>query len=98
VRNVITAERDDHTSADGVTINCTALAGVNRHIVRELFVTLWRHLGWPQQSMGFAEWDALAAMALASTATPQQRVFPGNTLAQRTGERLTLARLHDDSV
>jgi tRNA(Ile)-lysidine synthase len=93
VRNVITAERDDDTSADGMTINCSALAGVNRHIVRELFVALWRARGWPQQSMGFAEWDALAVMALENTATPQQRVFPGNTVAQRTGERLTLARL-----
>jgi tRNA(Ile)-lysidine synthase len=86
------------SDVDHVTINRATLAGVSRHVVRELFVALWRERGWPQQSMGFAEWDALAVMALENTATPQQRVFPGNTVAQRTGERLTLARLHDDSV
>jgi tRNA(Ile)-lysidine synthase len=82
---------------DQLTIDCRPLARVNRHLVRELFVTIWREHGWPQQNMGFAEWDALAAMVLDRNASAAQRSFPGRVVARQTGERLLLARLRDDS-
>jgi tRNA(Ile)-lysidine synthase len=84
-------------AGDRLTIDCRELAQANRHLVRELFVTIWRKLGWPQQDMGFAEWDALAAMVLDRNVSASQRNFNGRVVAQQTGEQLSLARLHDDS-
>jgi tRNA(Ile)-lysidine synthase len=73
---------------------CDLLAGQNRYVVRELFVGAWRSRGWPEQSMGFDEWDALAGLALAPPqAATYQRDFPGAIRAQKKGARLTLARL-----
>ncbi len=70
--------RRDH--GDEVRLNIAPLAAANRHLVREMFVALWRHMGWPVQAMGFGEWDALAEMAMpagASQSSPS-RTFPGN--------------------
>jgi tRNA(Ile)-lysidine synthase len=78
---------------DQNSINCRVLAGKNRHLVRELFVALWRNRNWPQQSMGFAEWDALAALVLDGNVSPASLNLPGNIRAQKTGEQLTLSRL-----
>jgi tRNA(Ile)-lysidine synthase len=41
-----------------VVIDCSPLAGIHRHVVREMFVLTWRENDWPRQSMGYAEWDA----------------------------------------
>lgn len=48
-----------------VVLDCRQLAGEHRHLVRGVFVAVWRRQSWPMQSMGFAEWDLLAGMALA---------------------------------
>ena len=53
-----------------VMIHCGQLADENRHLVREMFVTIWREQGWPQQAMGFAEWDSLAALSPRSIRRP----------------------------
>jgi tRNA(Ile)-lysidine synthase len=76
-----------------VTVECRFLAGENRHLVREMFVAIWRRQDWPQQAMGFAEWDALAGMALDPDPLIPPRNLPGNIRAQKTGEQLKLARL-----
>ncbi|HUG18753.1 MAG TPA: tRNA lysidine(34) synthetase TilS [Planctomycetaceae bacterium] len=31
-----------------------------RHLLREVFVALWKRSNWPRQKMGFSEWDRLA--------------------------------------
>lgn len=36
------------------------LANQPRHLVREVFVRLWRRQDWPRQRMGFRHWDRLA--------------------------------------
>ncbi len=77
--------------SEQVTIDCRRLIGRHRHLVRELFVTIWRDRGWPMQAMGFAEWDALAEIASGIQPTPQ-RIFPGRIAAQRSADRLTLVR------
>jgi len=80
--------------ASGFVCQCDLLAGQNRYVVREMFVHAWRERGWPEQSMGFDEWEALAEMALRpESAQALQRDFPGATRAQKKGARLTLARL-----
>ncbi len=68
------------------------LAGQPRYLVREMLVRLWREQGWPQQSMGFAEWDDLAEMLSAAGTNPARRTFPGNVAAEAVAERLRLTR------
>jgi hypothetical protein len=79
-------------SDDLMTIDCSALADANRHVVREMFVALWQSRDWPRQAMGFAEWDALAAMALGNADDNTARVFPGNIAAERMADTLQLKR------
>jgi tRNA(Ile)-lysidine synthase len=68
-------------SADGFRIELRDLGDPPRYLLRELFMTLWRRQGWPLRSMGFQEWELLAAMALESArgvpAAPPRREFPG---------------------
>jgi len=76
-----------------VTIDRRELAGVDRHLTRELFVAIWRRQDWPRQPMGFLQWDRLAEMALAAAPVEATRqTFPGPILAERDGLRLLLTR------
>jgi tRNA(Ile)-lysidine synthase len=77
---------------DDVVLDCSPLAGVHRHVVREMFVLLWREQDWPRQSMGYDEWDALAAMALGEPSQSASRTFPGNVSVTRDGGTLKLKR------
>ena len=84
-----------------VTIDCSVLGSQERHLVRELLLTVWRHQGWPLQSMGFVQWNSLADMALAQSsaleAGSSKQVFPGAITAQKRGERLELLTAPADS-
>lgn len=80
------------TRADAaVEVDCGRLAGANRHVVREVFVGIWRGERWPRQAMRFADWDALAALALGES-REERRTLPGNIAAWRTADTLTLRR------
>lgn len=82
-----------------VRVNCQSLAGINHHLVREMFVSLWREMGWPEQNMGLVEWDELADEALGGElhedgspvvrTTRYKRVFPGRIVAERRGGEMT---------
>jgi tRNA(Ile)-lysidine synthase len=76
-------------NADRVRVSCNALTDSDRHLVREMFVVLWRRQAWPQQDMGYVQWDALAGMALDPLPTAKQ-VLPGAITAQRQGDELEL--------
>jgi len=78
-------------SPDCVLVDCRPLGAAARHLVREVLVGLWRTQAWPEQSMGFAEWDFLAQ--LASGGVDQTATLPGAIHAQKKGEQLTLTRL-----
>ena len=78
-------------SPDRATIDCDRLTGEDRHLIRELFVAIWRRQNWPQQSIGFAQWDRLAEMTV--TSGPQKQTFPGAIAAERSAAVLALARL-----
>lgn len=85
------------SSDQNVNLNFVPLVKIDRHLVREMMMTLWRRVDWPLQDMGFAEWDALADMALptgtnASRSSPKKRVFPGNIIVERLGDQLRLSR------
>ena len=80
-----------------VAIDCRQLCGQERHLVREVLIAVWRQQDWPLQAMGYAEWEALAELALVSeTATASgQHLFPGGITARRRAERLVLAAPDD---
>ncbi len=82
------------SDATRVTLDCRALAGQDRHLVRELLLAVWRRQAWPLQAMGYAQWNLLAEMALAPAGDPtlRKQVLPGAITAQRQGEQLVLAR------
>jgi tRNA(Ile)-lysidine synthase len=91
------AERVLRQSApDGLRIELGDLRNQPGYLVRELFMTLWRHQGWPLQGMGFREWDLLAAMALDSAqrgpVAPPRRVLPGGVLVEMGDGQLILDR------
>jgi tRNA(Ile)-lysidine synthase len=79
-------------SGASIIVKTAALQSNNRHLIREMFITLWRRNGWPQQDMGFAEWDALAEMVLTANdgSSIQKRCLPGGIVAERSHEHLTL--------
>jgi len=81
--------------AGAVRILLAPLAGQPRYVIRELLIAVWRRQQWPLQAMGFAEWDLLAEMALATPAgphAPSKRAFPGEILAERAEGELHLLR------
>ncbi len=86
-----------------VMVNRDLLAGINPHLVRELFVRIWRDMGWPQQQMGLEEWAELALEGAAelhdtdegeseADTTPYKRMFPGKIMAEKQGAALVLTR------
>ena len=66
------------------------LAGQPRHLVREVFVTLWRKQNWPRQPMGFDDWDRLYQFQ--RTADAGRISLPGKIEAVRRGSLLVLSR------
>jgi len=78
-------------SSDRATIDCNRLTGEDRHLIRELFIAIWRRQDWPMQSMGFAQWRRLAEMILASA--PRKQTFPGAIVAERTAALLSIEHL-----
>ncbi len=78
-------------SPDSVLVDCHGLRWADRPLLREVLTTIWKRQGWPLGEMGFAEWDRLAALALADAA--QAIELPGRVRAQKKGASLGLTRL-----
>ncbi len=79
-----------------ISLDIDTLVNVDRHLLREMFVAVWRRMGWPLQQMGFAEWDALAELATSgrkgvNSTAAAKRVFPGHIIAERRGDELRLS-------
>jgi tRNA(Ile)-lysidine synthase len=83
-----------------VEIDCQKLAGVQRHMVRELLMTVWRRQRWPQQAMGFRQWQEMADLTVGPSLSdrpmesdrPAKKVFPGGVEAEKREGRLVLQR------
>ena len=59
--------------------------------LREIFKIAWRKAGWPEQAMGFDEWQQLAVLA---TALGSQTLnLPGGIRAKRDGPFVVLELL-----
>jgi tRNA(Ile)-lysidine synthase len=69
-------------------IDCGKLEGRAPIVVREVFKLAWRRARWPEQSMGFDEWQQLAA--LASGKGLQSLNLPGKIRAWRDGRIVVL--------
>jgi tRNA(Ile)-lysidine synthase len=86
-------------SGDLVVINSSDLRSEPRYLVRELLLCIWKRAAWPEQAMGYAEWESLADLLLAmDNNAHRQRIFPGNVQATKKGEQLTLTRLENPSA
>jgi tRNA(Ile)-lysidine synthase len=71
---------------DLVRLNAEFLEGQPRHLVREVFVTLWKRKCWPRQAVGFDDWDRLANLVSAGGSA----TLPGNINATRRGKLLVI--------
>jgi tRNA(Ile)-lysidine synthase len=76
-----------HRHADGATVLQTQkLAGLDRHLLAEIFVALWHREGWPQRDMTARHYSQLAEMAVSSTdstaAAPLPIELPGGVRAR----------------
>ncbi len=74
-----------------VRIDCRPLAGQPPLVVREVCKAAWHQAGWPQQSMGFQEWQQLAVMIQADRDVAAVNL-PGDIHARRKGNSLILER------
>lgn len=72
----------------GARLDCSALAGVDPYLVRELLVAVWRRQNWPLRAMTQTKWRELAKMADGDGTV--QKIFPGAVRARREGDGLTL--------
>jgi tRNA(Ile)-lysidine synthase len=100
-RSLIAARSPGGAIPGFVTVRIDSMGNVDRHLVREMFVVLWRRMGWPVQQMGFAEWDGLAGMAQSVGDSPREagdresvtkRLFPGRVVVERSGDEIMLRR------
>ena len=65
-------------------IDCRAVAGQPRHVVRELGVVAWKNQDWPRQQMGLAQWEQFADALLAPPEqAPRKLLLPGNVQLKR---------------
>jgi len=78
---------EDETN-DLVRLDADLLSGQPRHLVREVFVELWKRKNWPRQAIGFDDWDRLARLVKeGGTAT-----LPGKIEATRRGSLIVIRR------
>jgi tRNA(Ile)-lysidine synthase len=69
VRNAAEHLLETHSCrhADGTTVlQAQKLAGLDRHLLAEIFVALWHREGWPRRDMTARHYSQLAAMAASS--------------------------------
>jgi tRNA(Ile)-lysidine synthase len=84
---LLTASLSD-ASPEICRLDCRPLADQPRHLVREVFVTLWRRQSWPRQHMGFDDWDRLYQLI----DDGGKLSLPGKFEATRRGTLLVLQR------
>jgi tRNA(Ile)-lysidine synthase len=78
-------------TATKVTIDCPMLAVQPELLIREVCRIAWASAEWPQQSMGFHEWQQLAELVQATRSTAPLNL-PGGIRAVRGAARVALQR------
>jgi tRNA(Ile)-lysidine synthase len=74
------AEAERWRAGKLLVLAAARLSGKPRQLIREVFRLIWLREGWPLGSMGFREWDRLAAVALGEVTAVD---LPGGIRAQR---------------
>ncbi len=87
------AHRCIRAEGNCVLFDCAASAGQPRFVVRELLMAAWRRQAWPEQAMGFQQWDELASLAQREKSAPSLLgvSLPGGLRAWREGDQLLIA-------
>jgi tRNA(Ile)-lysidine synthase len=98
---IVAATRDAATLllrpiAQGLEIRCPLLEAGSDFFGRTILMQAWRWQGWPEQDMGYDEWQALLLLAR-SPPCPDHgwlppRMFPGCIRAEKQGGVLRLTR------
>ncbi|MGH7134897.1 MAG: tRNA lysidine(34) synthetase TilS [Pirellulales bacterium] len=85
--------RDVRFEANRVELEISRYASEPRYVVRELLVAVWRRHGWPEQAMGFDEWESLADLLLSpDPRAGTLRLMPGGVAVMRRGDTFVLER------
>jgi tRNA(Ile)-lysidine synthase len=82
-------------SIDKVVVDCPSLQSEPRHLVRELFVMIWKQQGWSLQKMNAQNLDALADLVHMQPSAEASSRFvnlPGNIRAERADSTVVLIR------
>lgn len=85
----------DSTLPATVRLDLRPLQTQDRHLVREMFVALWRRQGWPMQAMGFQKWNQLAEVAITSqvaSSAVHKTVLPDGVLMVRHQDQLWFSK------
>lgn len=77
--------------ASGVRIECGTLGKQQPLVIREVCKCAWTRANWPQQAMGFDQWQQLAGMVLGDAHSPSV-VLPDHTCVRRQGLFLILQK------
>jgi len=72
-----------------IQIDIRSLRDYSPYLVRETLIALWRDRRWPEQGMGYNEWDLLAAM-IRGTAAERSRDLPGGIRVELGDGKLLL--------
>ena len=64
--------------------------GLDRHLVAEVFVALWRREGWPQRDMTARHYTTLAAMSGGDAGTADVIELPGRVRVCRGNGMLSI--------
>ncbi|MBN1396146.1 MAG: tRNA lysidine(34) synthetase TilS [Pirellulales bacterium] len=75
---------------DAVAVDLGVLVDWPPHLVRELFMAVWRRRQWPLQPMGMAQWEELARLAAAGA--DARRDLPGGVTAEIASGKIRLRR------
>ena len=75
-----------------VRIMCEGLSCQPPAMIREVLRLLWRENHWPEQAMGFEQWESLATMVSDDAQQEMVRMFPGQIRAEKKGGQLELTR------
>jgi tRNA(Ile)-lysidine synthase len=85
--------RDVRFESNRVSFEIARFAAEPHYLIRELLVLAWRRQGWPEQAMGFDEWELLADLILSRDTKPGMlRLLPGGVAVARRGDTFVLER------
>ena len=83
----------DRSLPGQVRVACEPLRNVSSHLVRQLFVLLWKSHGWGARHMSQDHWNRLAELTRAPPIASSRVHFPGAIEARRESSWLVLGPL-----